>query len=122
MYQALPGRREQFPDAGRAARRAPRAAQATTYHLPLREWYTDATSQWTLDYPPLFAYLEAALARAAARIDPSVLRFVCPRGGCRRRALRRAFINRGLNRFPRPQSLLAWYMPSILGSGLSNQV
>lgn len=51
---------------------------AITYSLPLRKWYEDATSIWTLDYPPFFAYLSWLLAQPAALVDA---RIVDLRGG-----------------------------------------
>jgi alpha-1,3-glucosyltransferase len=46
---------------------------AVTGTLPLSRWYVDETSRWTLDYPPLFAWFERALATLAWRVDPGML-------------------------------------------------
>jgi len=46
---------------------------ATTYSLPVSQWYSANHSEWTIDYPPLFAWFEYFLAQIAAFVDIDML-------------------------------------------------
>ncbi|VDO06583.1 unnamed protein product [Rodentolepis nana] len=45
---------------------------AITHSTKFSQWYTEATSIWTFDYPPFFAYFEFLLAQIGNKVDPNM--------------------------------------------------
>ncbi|XP_026491349.1 probable dolichyl pyrophosphate Glc1Man9GlcNAc2 alpha-1,3-glucosyltransferase [Vanessa tameamea] len=47
---------------------------AVTNNRTIDQWYYDETSEWTLDYPPFFAWLEYGLSHIAKVFDPEMVK------------------------------------------------
>lgn len=46
--------------------------KAITNTLTIDRWYYEATSEWTLDYPPVFAYMEYVLGYISKYFDVNI--------------------------------------------------
>ncbi|GJD08016.1 D-tagatose 3-epimerase [Galdieria sulphuraria] len=70
VTEALAIWRNQWEDGEEVAKHALAFVQSECVCLfQVTKWYSDTTSQWTLDYPPLFACLEWFLAQLVAIVD-----------------------------------------------------